>query len=297
MNASRIKALTLLVACTLSTISVVEAQTLKKVDDNNKITVSYRESAVPFSYLSGSKKPIGFAVDLTEAIIADVRRALAKPGIEVAFIPVTAQNRIPLLVDGTYDLECGSTTNNSVRAKEVAFAISHFYTGTRLLAKKSSNIKGYNDLDKKVVVTTSGSTNEKVLRRYAADHNIDMQVVLAKDYDDAFKMVENDHAVAFAMDDILLYGLMSNSASPGVFEVVGDTLQVEPYGCMIRKDDPEFKKLVDGTMTRLMQSGEFTKMYGKWFESPIPPKNIALQMLMSEQLRNNLTELSDKPAQ
>ncbi len=297
MKAPRIKALALLIACMASTVSIVEAQTLKKVDNSNKITVSYRESAVPFSYLTAPGKPAGFAVELTDAIVADVRGKLGKPGIEVAYIPVTAQNRIPLLVDGTYDLECGSTTNNSARGKEVTFAISHFYTGTRLLAKKSSNIKNYNDLDKKVVVTTGGSTNEKVLRKFAADNNIGMQIVLGKDYDDAFKMVESDQAAAFAMDDILLFGLMANSASPAAFEVVGDTLQVEPYGCMIRKDDPEFKKLVDGTFTRLMQSGEFTKLYDKWFKSPIPPKGVVLNMPMSSQLQSNLKELSDKPAQ
>lgn len=297
MKAPRIKALALFIACMAGTVSIVDAQTLKKVDDNNKITVSYREAAVPFSYLVAPGNPDGFAMDLTRAIVADVRGKLGKPALEVAYIPVSAQNRIPLLVDGTYDLECGSTTNNAARGKEVAFAISHFYTGTRLLAKKSSNIKNYKDLDKKAVVTTGGSTNEKVLRKYAADNNIDIQVVLGKDYDDAFKMVESDRAVAFAMDDILLFGLMANSASPGSFEVVGDTLQVEPYGCMIRKDDPEFKKLVDGTITRLMQSGEFTKLYDKWFKSPIPPKGVVLGMPMSAQLQSNLKNLSDKPAQ
>jgi glutamate/aspartate transport system substrate-binding protein len=211
-------------------------------------------------------------------------------------MPVTSQTRIPLLVNGTYDLECGSTTNNAARGKEVSFAISHFFTGTRLLTKKSSGIRNYSDLASKTVASTAGSTNEKVLRKYDAESNLRMQIVLGKDYDESLGLVEDDHAVAFAMDDILLFGLMANSKNPGSLEVVGDTLQVEPYGCMLRKDDPEFKKLVNGTITRLMKSGEFSRLYTKWFESPIPPKGMNLNMPMNERLKANLKELSDKPA-
>lgn len=287
----------LLVAGLAAVTSTVGAQTLKKISDSNKITVSFRESSVPFSYLISPTKPVGFAVDLTQAIVDDVRTTLKKPNLEVVYMPVTSQTRIPLLINGTYDLECGSTTNNSARGKEVAFAISHFYTGTRLLAKKSSGIRNYADLANKTVATTGGSTNEKVLRKYSADNNLGMQIVLGKDYDDSLRMVEDNVAVAFAMDDILLFGLMANSKNPGSLEVVGDTLQVEPYGCMLRKDDPEFKTLVDGTITRLMRSGEFSTLYAKWFESPIPPKGMVLNMPMSEQLTANTKALSDKPAQ
>ncbi len=272
------------------------AQTLEKINKDNKITVSYREASVPFSYLIGSTKAIGFSVDLSEAIIDDVRKKLKKPNLEVAYMPVTSQNRIPLLVNGTYDLECGSTTNNIARGKEVAFAINHFYTGTRLLVKKSSKIKNYADLAKKTVASTTGTTNAQVLRKYSADKNLDMQIVLGKDHDDSLLLVENDRAVAFAMDDILLYGLMANSKNPDSLEVVGDALQVEPYACMMRKDDPEFKKLVDGTITRLMKSGEFTRMYDKWFMSPTAPKGVNLKLPMNEQLKANLKALSDKPA-
>ena len=272
------------------------AQTMKKIADSNKITVSYREASVPFSYLIGSSKAVGFSVELTEAIVDDVRNKLNKPDLEVAYVPVTSQNRIPLLVNGTYDIECGSTTNNSVRAKDVAFAINHFYTGTRLLVKKSSNIKNYADLAKKTVASTTGTTNAQVLRKYSADKNLDMQLVLGKDHDDSLLLVESDRAVAFAMDDILLFGLMANSKNPASLEVVGDALQVEPYACMLRKDDPEFKKLVDGTISRLIKSGAFTKLYSKWFESPIPPKGTNLGLPMSQQLKDNLKALSDKPA-
>jgi ABC-type amino acid transport substrate-binding protein len=286
-----------LISAGLVTVSsVVSAQTLEKIAGSNRITVSYREAAVPFSYLIGPGKPAGFAVELTQAIIEDVRQQLKRPNLEVTYMPVGAQTRIPLLVNGTYDLECGSTTNTAARGKDVAFAISHFYTGTRLLSKKASGIRTYADLANKTVASTAGSTNEKVIRKYAADNKIDMQVILGKDYDDALQMVENDRAVAFAMDDILLFGLRANARDPDALEVVGAALQVEPYGCMLRKDDPDFKKLVDGTIARLMRSGEFSRLYVKWFESPIPPKGVTLNMPMSEQLRRNLTELSDKPA-
>ncbi|MFO1396734.1 MAG: transporter substrate-binding domain-containing protein [Burkholderiales bacterium] len=289
---------TALAAVGLITLApAVDAQTLKKIADTNKITVSYRESAVPFSYAIGPGKAVGFAADLSAAIVDDVRKTLGKSNLEVVFIPVTGQNRISLLVDGTYDLECGSTTNTSARGKDVAFTINHFYTGTRVLTKKTSNIKGYADLAKKTVVATGGSTNEKVIRKYAADNNLDLAIVLAKDYADGFRMVENDTAVAFALDDVLLYGLAATARDPAAYEVVGETLSVEPYACMVRKDDPEFKKLADGTIARLMKSGGFTTLYAKWFESPIPPEGVVLRMPMSEPLKANLTALSDRPAQ
>jgi glutamate/aspartate transport system substrate-binding protein len=289
---------TLMTALTLGLglAQMSDAQTLKKIADSNKITVSYREASVPFSYLTGSTKAVGFSVDLTEAIIEDVRKATNKPNLEVATMPVTSQNRIPLLMNGTYDLECGSTTNNSTRGKDVTFTVNHFYTGTRLLTKKTSGIRNYADLAKKTVASTTGTTNAQVIRKYNADNNLDMQIVLGKDHDDSLLMVESDRAVAFAMDDILLFGLRANSKAPDSLVVVGDSLQVEPYACMVRKDDPEFKKLVDGTITRLMRSGEFARMYTKWFESPIPPKGVNLSLPMSQQLKDNLRDMSDKPA-
>ena len=276
--------------------ATAHAQTLKKVADANKITVSYREASVPFSYLIGSSKSVGFSVELTDAIVDDVRKKLNKPNLQVATMPVTSQNRIPLLVNGTYDIECGSTTNNSTRAKDVTFATNHFYTGTRLLTKKTSNVKNYADLTGKTVSSTTGTTNAQVIRKYNADKKLDMQIVLGKDHDDSLLLVENDRALAFAMDDILLFGLKANSKNPDALEVVGDSLQVEPYACMLRKDDPEFKKLVDGTLTRLMKSGEFNRLYTKWFMSPIPPKGVNLNLPMSEQLKANLKAMSDLPA-
>ena len=272
------------------------ADTLAKIAESGKITLAYRESSVPFSYLDGPSKPIGFSVELSNAVVEAVKKKLNKPNLQVALMPVTSQNRIPLIQNGTIDLECGSTTNNTARGKDVAFAVNHFYTGTRLLVKKSSRIKNYADLAKKTVASTTGTTNALVMRKYNAEKNLDMDIVLGKDHADAFLLVESDRAVAFAMDDILLFGLIANAKNPADFEVVGDALQVEPYACMLPKDDPAFKKVVDDTIVGLMKSGEFEKMYTKWFMSPIPPKNVPLNLPMSPQLRDNIQSPSDKPA-
>ena len=296
MNHINAMATATLAACLAVVTPPIGAQTLKKVAQSNKITVSYREASIPFSYVIGPQKAIGFAVDVTDAIVDDVRKKLGMPNLEVIYMPVTSQNRIPLLINGAYDLECGSTTNNAARGEDVSFAVSHFFTGTRLLTKKSSGIKNYADLANKTVASTAGSTNEKVLRKYNDAGNMGIQIVLGKDYDDSFQLLEDDKAVAFAMDEIILFGLMANAKKSGELEVVGDSLQVEPYGCMLRKDDPEFKKLVDGTIVRLMNSGEFSRLYSKWFESPIPPKGMNLHMPMSDRLKANLKEFNDKPA-
>ncbi|MDM0083177.1 transporter substrate-binding domain-containing protein [Variovorax sp. J31P179] len=279
-----------------ATTGAQAADTLAKIAESGKITLAYRESSVPFSYLAGGEKPIGFSVELSNAVVDAVKKKLNKPKLEVALMPVTSQNRIPLISNGTIDLECGSTTNNTARAKDVSFAINHFYTGTRLLVKKSSKIKNYADLAKKTVASTTGTTNALVMRKYNIEKNLDMDLVLGKDHADAFLLVESDRAVAFAMDDILLFGLMANAKNPADFEVVGDALQVEPYACMLPKDDPAFKKLVDDTFIDLMKSGEFEKMYAKWFLQPIPPKGVPLNLPMSPQLRENIQAPNDKPA-
>jgi ABC-type amino acid transport substrate-binding protein len=224
-----------------------------------------------------------------------VRRKLKRPDLRVAWIPVSGQNRIPLLVDGTYDLECGSTTNTAARGKDVAFSTSFFYAGTRLLTRKGSGIRGYVDLAGKPVATTAGSTNEKVLLKYAADHDMAVQAVQGKDYRETLEIVEQGRAVAMALDDVILFGLRANAQDPGSLEVVGEALQVEPYGCMVRKGDPEFKKLVDQAIGRMMKSGEFSRIYAKWFQSTIPPRGANLDMPMSPLLKANLQKQDDQP--
>lgn len=287
----------LLTAATLATGSaLVQADTLEKIAASGKITLAYRESSVPFSYLDGPSKPIGFAVDMSNAVADAVRKQLKKPDLQIEWQPVTSQNRIPLIMNGTVDLECGSTTNNTARGKDVAFAINHFYTGTRLLVKKGSGIKDYADLAGKNVATTTGTTNLQVLRKYSTEKNLNFNMLFGKDHADSFLLVESGRALAFGMDDILLFGLKANAKNPDEFEVVGESLQVEPYACMLRKDDAGFKQLVDGVIGGLMKSGEFEKLYTKWFMQPIPPRGVPLGLPMSPQLKDNLKALSDKPA-
>ena len=273
------------------------ADTLKKIAESGKITLAYRESSVPFSYLSGPGAPVGFAVDISNAVVEAVKKQVNNPALKVELQAVTSQNRIPLLTNGTIDLECGSTTNNTVRGKDVQFAVNYFYTGTRLLTKKTSGVRNYADLARKKVASTSGTTNAQVIRKYSRDNNLDMDIVLGKDHDDSMLLVDTGRAEAFAMDDILLFGLMGNARNPAEWTVVGDSLQVEPYACMLRKDDPQFQALVNGVIVSLMKSGEFEKLYTKWFMSPVPPRNQNLNLPMSKELRDNLVAQSDKPAQ
>lgn len=273
------------------------ADTLKKIAESGKMTLAYRESSVPFSYLSGPGAPVGFAVDISNAVAEAVKKQVNNPALKVELQAVTSQNRIPLLTNGTIDLECGSTTNNTVRGKDVQFAVNYFYTGTRLLTKKTSGVRNYADLARKKVASTSGTTNAQVIRKYSRDNNLDMDIVLGKDHDDSMLLVDTGRAEAFAMDDILLFGLMGNARNPAEWTVVGDSLQVEPYACMLRKDDPQFQALVNGVIVSLMKSGEFEKLYTKWFMSPVPPRGQNLNLPMSKELRDNLVAQSDKPAQ
>ena len=269
---------------------------LAKAKETGEITFAYRESSVPFSYLAGGQNAIGFSVDISNAVADVVRKEIGKPDLKVKWQPVTSANRIPLIQNGTVVLECGSTTNNTARNKDVDFAINYFYTGTRVAVKKSAGVKNWADLKGKTLAITTGTTNLPVVRKYSADQKLDINITLAKDHADGFLLMENDRATGFAMDDILLYGLKANSKDPALYEVVADALQVEPYACMLPKGDAGFKKIVDGVISGMMKSGEFTKLYDKWFMQPIPPRNQALGLPMNKELKDNLTALSDKPA-
>jgi ABC-type amino acid transport substrate-binding protein len=270
--------------------------TLDKVKASGSITVAYRESSIPFSYLGAEAQPTGFGWEICGKIVEQVKKATGRADLKVATQAVTSQNRIPLMQNGTIDIECGSTTNNSERAKQVAFAINYFYTGTRLLVKAGSPIKSLADLGGKTVVSTTGTTNYQVLRKVNAERNLGFELLAAKDHAESALLVESDRADAFGMDDILLYGLRASAKNPAELAVVGESIQVEPYAIMLRKDDPAFKKLVDDTLIALMTSGEFEALYQKWFLSPIPPKGINLNAPMSKELKDNLKALSDKPA-
>lgn len=276
--------------------SVMADSTLDKVKSTGNMTVAYRESSIPFSYLGDDGRPVGFGWEICRKIVDEVKKQTGRNDIVVASQAVTSQNRIPLLQNGTVDVECGSTTNNSERGKQVAFATNYFYTGTRFLTKANSGIKSLADLKGKKVVSTTGTTNYQVLRNVNSEQNIGFELVGAKDHADALLMVESGRADAFGMDDILLYGLRASSKDPKQLVVVGEPIQVEPYAIMLRKDDPQFKALVDGVIANLMKSGEFDKLYKKWFESNIPPKGINLNAPMSKELKANMKALSDKPA-
>lgn len=276
--------------------SSVQAQTLDKVKGSGTITVAYRESSIPFSYLDDRAQPTGFGWEVCQRIVDQVKKATGRNDLKVATQAVTSANRIPLLVNGTIDVECGSTTNNSERAKQVAFATNYFYTGTRLLVKANSPVKNYADLAGKKVVSTVGTTNLRVMRTVNDERKLNFELIGAKDHAEAALLVQSDRADAFAMDDILLYGLKAAALNPAELAVVGDALQVEPYAIMLRKDDPAFKQLVDGVLAQLMDSGEFERLYRKWFQSPIPPKGVNLNAPMSKELADNIKARSDKPA-
>ena len=292
MNSFFLRCLLLLFFPALS----ASADTLTKITERGSIVLAYRESSVPFSYLDGPGHPIGFGVDIANKITEAVRQASGKKDLRIEYQAVTSQNRVPLVANGSVDLECGSTTNNAARAKEVAFAVNYFYASSRLLVKKSSGIQKLGDLAGKAIATTTGTTTFGQLRKLSLERNLNLNVVPAKDHADGFLLLESGRAQAFAMDDILLAGLMLNAKNPDDYTIVGEPLQVEAYACMLRKDDPAFKKLVDGTLTAMMKSGEFEKLYKKWFMSPIPPRQRSLALPISDRLRENLKSPTDQPA-
>jgi glutamate/aspartate transport system substrate-binding protein len=272
------------------------AGTLDKVKQSGAITLAYRESSIPFSYLDDKAQPVGFGHEICLKIVDEVKKATGRSDLKLNLQAVTSANRIPLLQNGTIDIECGSTTNNSTRAKQVQFATNYFYTGTKFLVKTGTQVKTIDDLKGKTIVSTTGTTNFQILRTLNEEKKLGMELLGAKDHSESALMVQTGRAVAFGMDDILLYGLRASAQNPADLAVVGEAIQVEPYAIMMRLDDPAFKKLVDGTLANLMKSGEFAKLYTKWFQSPIPPKGINLNAPMSPELVENLKALSDKPA-
>jgi ABC-type amino acid transport substrate-binding protein len=293
---ARALATTAVAAALLGVLPTSWAQTLDKVKGSGSIAVAYRESSIPFSYLDDKAQPTGFGWEICMRIVDEVKKATGRADLKVTTQAVTSANRIPLLVNGTIDIECGSTTNNSDRAKQVAFATNYFYTGTRLLVKAGSPVKSVADLKGRKVVSTTGTTNFRIMRALNDERKIGFELIGAKDHAESQLVVASGRADAFAMDDILLYGLAASSANPREWSVVGESIQVEPYAIMLRKDDPTFKTLVDGVLARLMDSGDFEKLYMRWFQNPIPPKGVNLNAPMPQELRDNLKAKSDKPA-
>jgi glutamate/aspartate transport system substrate-binding protein len=260
--------------------------TLKKIKDNGTITIGHRDSSIPFSYYDDKQQVVGYAMDICMKIVDAVKAELKMPNLKVALNPVTSATRIPLMANGTIDLECGSTTNNLDRQKQVGFTNTYFLTANRYVAKKSSNIKSLADLKGKTVVSTSGTTNLKWLTEENGKQNLGMNILTAKDHAEAFLMVETDRAVAFFMDDILLYSLVASSKAPADYLVGSEAYSVEPYGAMIPKDDAAFRKVADTATANLYKSGEINAIYDKWFLKPIPPKGITMNVPVSPQLKN-----------
>jgi glutamate/aspartate transport system substrate-binding protein len=267
--------------------------TLKKIKETNTITLGHRDASIPFSYFDDKQQAVGYAMDLCGKIVDAVKAELKMPNLQVKLNPVTSATRIPLMANGTVDLECGSTTNNLERQKQVSFTITHFVTANRFVSKKAANLKTVDDLKGKTIVSTSGTTNIKQITEINGQKNLGMTILPAKDHAESFLMVETGRAVAFFMDDILLYSLVANSKTPSEWVISADALSVEPYGIMLRKDDPSFKKVVDDAMTKVYKSGDINKIYAKWFLSPVPPKGINLNVPMSEVFKHVVAKPTD----
>ncbi len=284
----------LLTGCTLGLLLGAQVQatetaldgTLSKIATAKSITLGYRDASVPFSYVGDhSGKPMGYSVDLANKIVERIQQKIGVTNLNVKYNLVTSQTRIPLVQNGTVDLECGSTGVTAERQKQVAFSYGFIYVKGQLLTAKDSGIQGFEDLKGKNVVTTAGTTNERFLKSYNAEHKANMFVISAKDHGEAFKMLETGRAVAFYMDDALLYGERAKAKDPHHWVVVGKEQSREIYSCMVRKDDPQFLAVVNETLGDLYRSGEINGIYQRWFEQPIPPKGLNLEFPMTQELK------------
>jgi glutamate/aspartate transport system substrate-binding protein len=278
----------------LSALGAEPTGTLKKIKDTGSISLGHRESSIPFSYYDDKQQVIGYSHEIMLKAVEAIKSELKLSNLQIRTVPVTSQNRIPLIQNGTIDIECGSTTNNTERQKQVSFSTTIFVIGTRLLTKKDSGIKDFSDLAGKNVVTTAGTTSERLLRKYNDDKKLGMNIISAKDHGESFLTLETGRAVAFMMDDALLYGELAKAKKPGDWAVVGTPMSREAYGCMLPKDDTAFKKVVDNAIVKLMAAGETEKIYAKWFLNPIPPKGLNLNFPLSDDMKALYKAPNDK---
>jgi glutamate/aspartate transport system substrate-binding protein len=289
--------LLVLVTCALGTAPAVAQEltgTLKKVKDTGTITIGFRESSIPFSYLDDKQQPVGYAMDLCMKIVDAVKAELKMPNLKVGLQPVTSGNRIPQLQAGNIDFECGSTTNSVERQKQVWFGPTYFVINVTAAVKKSSGIKSLAELNGKTISTTSGTTSVPLLKQYEKTTHIDVKEIYGKDHAESFLLLAQDRTVAFVMDDILLAGQIANSSNPGDYVILPESLRQEPYSMMLRKDDTQFKALVDRTIGGVMKSGEIDKIYAKWFTSPIPPKGINMNFPQTQPIKDAFKNPNDK---
>src|SRR5258705_1548869 len=280
-------------ACALFAAPAVAQGTLEKIKQTGTITIGHRDASIPFSYYDDQQKPVGYAVDICKHIVPAVKNELKLGAIQVNYQLVTSANRIPLMANGTIDLECGSTTNNLERQKQVWFTNTHFVTANRWVAKKSAKLNTLADLKGKTIVSTAGTTNIKQMTELNTQKSLGMNIISANGHPEAFQMVETGRAAAFAMDDILLYSLTAQARNPGDYAISTEATSVEPYGIMLRKDDAAFKKVVNAAMTGIYKSGQINAIYAKWFQKPIPPKGLNLNIPMSDQFKKVVANPTD----
>ncbi|CAJ0695734.1 Glutamate/aspartate import solute-binding protein [Ralstonia edaphis] len=269
--------------------------TLKKIQDSNTILIGVRESSIPFSYRDSKNEIVGFSADLCSRVIDAIKKKTGKPNLDIKQIPVTSQNRTSLVQNGSVDLECGVTTHLKSREQQTAFSTTFFIAGTRLLTNVKSGVKDFPDLAGKSVITNAGTTSERILRKMNDEKKMNMNVISGKDYGESFLTLQSGRVAAFMMDDVLLAGARTLAQKPDDWVVTGTPQSFEAYGFMLRKDDPQFKKLVDDTMTGVMKSGEIKTLYAKWFEKPVPPKNLNFNFPMNDQLKALYANPNDTP--
>ncbi|MGF6211587.1 transporter substrate-binding domain-containing protein [Comamonas sp. 4034] len=265
--------------------------TFDKINSAGKVVMGVRESSAPMAYAIGSNQTFGgYHVELCERVLKEIA-----PNAKIEYMALTAQNTMPLVQNGTVDIGCGPTTNNLTRQKQVSFAVTTYVSQVRAAVKADSNITSLKQLDGKNVAASAGTTAVQLLRKFGKDNNVNLPTTLGKDHFESFMLLESGRADAFVLDDNLLAGVIANSANPKGYKIVGEVLGSEPIAILFRKDDPAFKKAVDDSLTKLMKSGELAKVYDKWFMQPIPPKNMALNLPMSDTLKKLIQEPNDKP--
>lgn len=270
--------------------------TLKKIHDEGVIVIGYRESSIPFSYYDSTQKPIGYSMDFANLAVEQIKKKLNLPNLQVRRIPITSQNRISLLQNGTFDFECTTTTNNETRAQQIDFTNSIFQVSTRLLTKKDSGINDFADLKGKTVVVGAGTTSEKILRNMNVEKQAGMNVISAKDHSESFLMLSTGRAKAMMMDDALLAGERAKTKNPLDYVITGTPQSYEAYGCMVRKNDPQLKAVLNNAIATAQTSGEAAKIYQKWFMAPIPPHNLNLNFPLSDGMKKLFANPNDKPA-
>jgi glutamate/aspartate transport system substrate-binding protein len=267
---------------------------LKKIKDSGVISLGHRAASIPFSYYDGERQVIGYSQELMLKVVEAIKADLKMATIDIKLVPVNSSNRLEMVADGLVDIECGSTTNNSKRQKRVSFSTTIFIIGTRLLTNRDSGVLDFPDLSGKNVVTTKGTTSERLLREMNDSKKMNMSIIAAKDHGEAFLILETRRAAAFMMDDALLYGELAKAKKPADWAVVGTSQSFEAYGCILPKDDLPFKEVVDRALTKAMTSGEAEKIYARWFLQPIPPKGLNLNFPLSDAMKELYKAPNDK---